>query len=131
MSDRLTKLGLNFDELNKIRIVDPEVATKSNELKDECKDFMESISKFQQIADGFIMMVDTLAQEVEKEKMKAIGTRNLIKSMAKQREAMEKQYHALIIEKSTELERLRILHQSLLRTETEQQEIIDQYTLHH
>lgn len=42
MSDRLTKLGLNFDELNKIRIVDPEVATKSNELKDECKDFMES-----------------------------------------------------------------------------------------
>lgn len=39
------------------------------------------------------MMVDTLAQEVEKEKIKAIGTRNLIKSMAKQREAMEKQYH--------------------------------------
>ena len=29
------------------------------------------------------MMVDTLAQEVEKEKLKAIGTRNLIKSMAK------------------------------------------------
>lgn len=42
MSDRLTKLGLNFDELNKIRIVDPEVASKSNELKDECTDFMES-----------------------------------------------------------------------------------------
>lgn len=39
------------------------------------------------------MMVDALAQEVEKEKIKAIGTRNLIKSMAKQREAMEKQYH--------------------------------------
>lgn len=37
--------------------------------------------------------MDSLAQEVEKEKMKAVGTRNLIKSMAKQREAKEQQYH--------------------------------------
>jgi hypothetical protein len=32
-------------------------------------------------------MVDSLAKDVEKEKMKAIGTRNLLKSVAKQREA--------------------------------------------
>jgi len=32
-------------------------------------------------------MVDSLATDVEKEKMRAIGTRNLLKSVAKQREA--------------------------------------------
>lgn len=41
--------------------------------------------------------MDSLAQEVEKEKMKAVGTRNLIKSMAKQREAKEQQFHVSFI----------------------------------
>jgi hypothetical protein len=36
-------------------------------------------------------MVDSLAKEVEKEKMKAIGARNLLKSVAKQREAERQQ----------------------------------------
>lgn len=36
-------------------------------------------------------MIDSLAKEVEKEKMKAIGARNLLKSVAKQREAERQQ----------------------------------------
>ena len=35
-------------------------------------------------------------QEVEREKMKAIGSRNLLKSYAKQREAQQEQLRALI-----------------------------------
>lgn len=88
------------------------------------------ITEFQKIADGFILMVDTLAKEVEKEKMKAIGARNLLKSVAKQREAEEQQLQALIIEKSMELERLRIQYQSLQKTELEQQELIEHLVLH-
>ncbi|KAG8309936.1 intraflagellar transport protein 20 homolog [Homalodisca vitripennis] len=129
MSDRLTRLGLHFDDLNKLSIVDPDVAAKSQELREESTEFLDNITRFQEVVDGFISVVDSLAQEVEKEKMKAVGTRNLIQSMAKQREAKEQQYHALIIEKSTELERLRIQHQALLRTEAEQQDIIDQMVL--
>ena len=34
--------GLYFDELNKIRVLEPEVAVQTNDLKDECKDFLES-----------------------------------------------------------------------------------------
>jgi len=51
------------------------------------KCFIVEITEFQKIADGFILMVDSLAKDVEKEKMRAIGTRNLLKSVAKQREA--------------------------------------------
>jgi hypothetical protein len=36
-------------------------------------------------------MTDSLAKEVETEKMKAIGARNLLKSVAKQREAEQQQ----------------------------------------
>ncbi|KAJ9591379.1 hypothetical protein L9F63_002084 [Diploptera punctata] len=113
MADALAKSGLYFDELNKIRVLEPEVAQQTGELKEECKDFLEKITEFQKIADGFIQMADMLAKEVEKEKMKAIGARNLLKSVAKQREAEQQQLQALIIEKTMELERLRIQYQSL------------------
>ena len=40
--DAIGKAGLYFDELNKIRVLEPEVAVQTNDLKDECKDFLES-----------------------------------------------------------------------------------------
>ncbi|KAI8504982.1 Intraflagellar transport protein 20 [Branchiostoma belcheri] len=97
--EALGKAGLHFDELNKIRVLDPEVSTTTTELKEECKDFVDKIAEFQKIVGSFIEMVDKLAKEVEKEKMKAIGNRNQLKSMAKQREAQEQQLQALISEK--------------------------------
>lgn len=38
----LSKYGLYFDELNKIRVLDPQVANKTSRLKEECKLFVES-----------------------------------------------------------------------------------------
>lgn len=61
--------------------------------------YVSDTTRFQEIVDGFISVVDSLGQEVEKEKMRAVGTRNLIKSMAKQREAKEQQYHVVICPK--------------------------------
>jgi hypothetical protein len=42
MADSLAKSGLYFDELSKIRVLEPEVAQETNELKEECRDFVES-----------------------------------------------------------------------------------------
>jgi len=129
MSDQLLKAGLHFDELNKIRVVEPEVANRTVALKEECSEFVDSITSFKTIADGFIKLIDSLAQEVDKEKIKAIGARNLVKSIAKEREAHQQKLQALLVEKSTELERLRLQHQSLSKTESEQMEIIDRILL--
>lgn len=41
--EALAKAGLHFDELNKIRVLEPEIAQQTRELKEECKDFVESI----------------------------------------------------------------------------------------
>ena len=112
--------GFHFDELNKVRVLEPEISQQTQELKEECKEFVDSkfthfmmgtvwckvncfatdllllnlliafaassnrrnflrlinlfilleIGEFQKIVGGFIDMVDTLAKEVEKEKMK-------------------------------------------------------------
>ena len=40
--EALERAGLHFDELNKIRVLEPEVAQQTNELKEECKEFVDS-----------------------------------------------------------------------------------------
>lgn len=34
--------GFFFDELSKVRVVEPDTAEQTQELKEECKDFVES-----------------------------------------------------------------------------------------
>lgn len=41
-TDPLAEAGFHFDDLNKLRVLDPEVANKTSELKEECKDFVDS-----------------------------------------------------------------------------------------
>ncbi|KAI8782754.1 intraflagellar transport protein 20 [Biomphalaria glabrata] len=127
--EALARAGLHFDELNKIRVLEPEVAQQTKELKEECKEFVEKIGDFQKIVGTFIDMVDSVAKEVEKEKIKALGARNLLKSITKQREAQQQQLQALITEKKMQLERLRIQQDALLKEEASQNEFIDQLIL--
>nr|CAD7434028.1 unnamed protein product [Timema monikensis] len=41
MTTEIAKTGLYFDELNKIRVLEPEVSRQTNQLKGECKEFVE------------------------------------------------------------------------------------------
>lgn len=129
MMANLGNTGLYLDDLNKLRVLEPEAAHETAELKEDCKDFIEKTSNFQRIVNGFINMVAELSNEVEKEKMKAIGFRNLHKSIEKQREAQQQQLLALISEKRTQLERLKVQCESLARMEAEQVEFMEQYYL--
>lgn len=53
------------------------------------------ITEFEKNSDDFIKLLDNLAKEVEKEKMKTIGARNLLRSVAKQRDAQKQQMQVL------------------------------------
>ena len=44
--EALSHAGLYLDELNKIRLLEPESATQTTELKDECKEFVDSMIYF-------------------------------------------------------------------------------------
>lgn len=87
------------------------------------------IENFNNTATRLIATVEDLSRHVDREKMKALGASNLLMSMEKERETQKQQYQALIIGKATELDRLRVQHQALLRTEAEQQELMDQLQL--
>lgn len=87
------------------------------------------IENFNDTASRLIATVEELSRHVDREKMKGLGASNLLMSMEKEREIQKQQYQALIIGKATELDRLRVQHQALLRTEAEQQELMDQLQL--
>lgn len=52
--------------------------------------FLE-IDEFQRITQKFVTMVENLSKLVEKEKIKAIGMRNILQSMEKQKENNQQQ----------------------------------------
>ena len=54
------------------------------------------MSTFQKNSEQIIDIIDKLAKEVEKEKMKTIGARNLLRTTAKQREAQKQQIQVYI-----------------------------------
>jgi intraflagellar transport protein 20 len=62
---------------------------------------------------------------VDQEKMKAINAQNFLNSSSKQKEIEQQQIQTKIIEKTLELDKLKIEYQYLARVESEQQEIFD------
>lgn len=42
MADDLTKSGIFFDEIDKVRILDPVASKQTSDLKDECTIYAES-----------------------------------------------------------------------------------------
>ena len=56
--ENLTNKGLYIDDLQKLRVMDPELATQTQGLKDECGDFVTQMADFQKMADGFIALSD-------------------------------------------------------------------------
>ncbi|KAJ8966742.1 hypothetical protein NQ317_012674 [Molorchus minor] len=128
MSELLAMSGIFFDEVDKICILKPEVSKLTNDLKEECQIYTEKIDEFQKIANTFIIMVEQLGKEVENQRIKAIGARNILQSMEKQKGKNHQQVQALITEKSMELERLKIQLNSLQKTEMKQNELISQLT---
>ena len=77
----------------------------------------------------FIFLHLQVASEVEKEKLTALGSRNKLKSMSESRKQQQQQLTSMIFEKKTELERLRLHYESLLKAQSDQQEFVDQFVL--
>ncbi|XP_062550911.1 intraflagellar transport protein 20 homolog [Armigeres subalbatus] len=127
MSDEFGKSGLYIDDLYTLRVIDPDVANDTNELKDECEQFTDSLAAFRHIIEQFVSIVENFATEVDEEKMRAIGIQNLLKTFSKQRESEQQQIQGEIIEKMVELDKLKIEYQYLQRIESEQQEMIDNF----
>jgi len=121
----LDRVGLFFDENHTLRVLEPELNSATGELTVQCAQFIDYSSNFQDIVEDFVQVVDKLANEVEAQKIRALGTRNQLKSVAKERENERQQLQGLVVEKRLELERLRTQFASIQRLENEQADLIE------
>ncbi|XP_055697039.1 intraflagellar transport protein 20 homolog [Phlebotomus papatasi] len=127
MSEELAKVGLYIDDLYLLRVIEPEIANETNDLRHDCTSYSDKLQDFQTLIQSFIRVAEDFGAEVEREKIRTIGIQNLVKNLSKQRESEHQKIQSQIVEKSLELERLKIELQHLQRIESEQQEIIDNF----
>lgn len=82
---------------------------------------------FRKVIQEITSHLETFATEVDKQKMLAINQQNLANSSAKQKEIEQQQIQTKIIERTLELDRLKVELQYLQRCESEMQEVIDNF----
>ncbi|XP_074602776.1 intraflagellar transport protein 20 homolog [Brevipalpus obovatus] len=129
MSDaNLNRSGLYFDDQNKIRIFDPKLSHYAANLINECSEFINNTTEFKSVVHDYVKLVDTLKEKVGKEKIKALGSRNSLKSATQKKESDRKHLISLIDEKKHELSRLTTLEQSLAREGAEQKDLMEKLT---
>eukprot|EP00056_Hartaetosiga_gracilis_P018343 m.10661 g.10661 ORF g.10661 m.10661 type:complete len:141 (-) comp6662_c0_seq1:57-479(-) len=121
--------GLFFDELSRIKIIEPEKQNKTEKLGEECKAFIDQLDNFQGIVGGFVKLADKLGKGVEAEKMKAIGARAACDSLSKKRESEEQLLLSLIAEKRAQLERLEVEQDALQRVIQDQEGFISTHVM--
>lgn len=63
-NEALAKAGLYVDELNKIRIADPNITRQTQELKDDCHKFVDSELFFPLLATLLLLLCTTSTQNL-------------------------------------------------------------------
>ena len=56
--EALEAKGLFIDDLQKLRVMDPELEQQTQGLKEECGGFVSQMGDFQKMTDGFIALSD-------------------------------------------------------------------------
>lgn len=82
-------------------------------------------SSFQNLVNEFSDVIDKLANSVEMSKIKAIGSKNALNSINKEKVAKKLQIEAQIAEKTKELDQLKTQRESLSRKERELNDLLD------
>ncbi|XP_068630027.1 intraflagellar transport protein 20 homolog [Battus philenor] len=128
MADELLKAHLYYDDINKIRVLDHTILKDSEDLKNICKEYETKVKDFGKIISNLLETLQELGENVEKQKMAAIGSMNLLKSITKQRENEQAKLQSEINERSMLIEQLDSEYDSLQILEANQIETIEYLT---
>ena len=120
----LARLGLFFDDLGKLRVLDPEVQTSAQQLAIDCNEFISESQMFQEVVKEFTSVIKTLSEAIEATVIQALGSRNSLDTMSKQKRMRRQQLEARVAEKNRELEHLRVQYESLVRQDAQLQDLI-------
>ncbi|VVC42090.1 Intraflagellar transport protein 20 [Cinara cedri] len=113
------------DDMGKARVMEPVLADKVSDLKDQCAEFLEDIELYRNAVDNFIGVLDNLATQIEREKRDAIIVSNELASLPIRTEQQMATLRSQIEQKTVELDRYRIEHRTLQKIESEQTDLIN------
>ncbi|KAK9817115.1 hypothetical protein WJX72_009751 [[Myrmecia] bisecta] len=120
--------NISFDENYRIRVLDVDKYNTTKTLQEECGNFSQKIQQLDGMVKTYLEAVDQQAKQIELEKLKAVGLRNAVATLAEDRKRKEKEVERLLADKQQQLERLLAEEQSLLRVKHEQDMLITKVT---
>ncbi|WKX90929.1 hypothetical protein Q1695_009627 [Nippostrongylus brasiliensis] len=120
----LNKAGMHIDDMNRLRLLNPEISDMLTDLRSEGRSFAAQMTSFRTTTEGLIKAFEELAALVETEKLRAMAARAALQSAEKTKSAESRQLQILIRERQVELERLRVELASLQVVEQQQKDIL-------
>eukprot|EP00180_Rhodochaete_pulchella_P001958 Plantae.Rhodophyta-Rhodochaete_pulchella.ctg29445.p1 GENE.Plantae.Rhodophyta-Rhodochaete_pulchella.ctg29445~~Plantae.Rhodophyta-Rhodochaete_pulchella.ctg29445.p1 ORF type:complete len:129 (+),score=31.55 Plantae.Rhodophyta-Rhodochaete_pulchella.ctg29445:34-420(+) len=118
-------VNISFDESYRIRVLESGKFDQTRALEENCSTFVQKIEAFNATVHSLVEVLSTQADAIEKEKLRAIGIRNLAEAEPELRERKKKEIRALISEKRAALNRLQRQYDSLVKVEGEQAALIE------
>ena len=111
-------------EQGKVRVLSTTIVRQTEELEAESRAFAQKIQEFAEAVHGVVDGLNIQSSVIEREKMKAIGIRNIVEGEKETRRRKQRELQALVDEKAAELSRMNSELDSLTRIQEEQQELI-------
>ena len=115
---------VQFDPTGAIRVYDPEKFEEAQKTYATQRDYLEKMDQFKGIVTQTMSIVQQLGKAIEKEKLRAIGARNVVESEGEARKRALREAHLRVQEKQAELDRYHAEYTALLKVEQEQKAVI-------
>ncbi len=120
--------SLTFDDLNRLRVFEPEFFKQTSELSSDSQFFTEKIGSFSQTVSELVKILNEEGEKIESEKLKAIGQRNRLETETESRKKKQSELQHEIKQKQIQIHRLNEYYQSLNKLEIEQKNQIETLT---
>ena len=120
---------VQFDDAGAVRIYDPERYKEARTTLETGRDYLAKMDMFKTLVGATMSLVEQLGRSIEREKLKAIGMRNVAEREVESRKRAKLEVQVRIHEKQAELDRLIAEHNSLVKVEQEQRAIVHRLNL--
>lgn len=115
---------VQFDQTGAIRVYDPEKFDEAQKTFNTQRDYLEKMDQFKAVVTQTMAIVSQLGKAIEKEKLRAIGARNVVESEGEARKRALREANLRVQEKQAELDRYYAEYNALLKVEAEQKQVI-------
>ena len=113
-----------FDTHGAIRVYDPTLYDEATTTLTTQREYIENMDRFKAVITQSMGIVQQLGKAIEREKLRAIGARNIAESEAEARKRVLREAQLRVEEQQAELDRAAAEYHSLVKVEQEQRAVI-------